>query len=45
MNYLCAGYKKFFNYIDPHMKTMARLLQNNEAPARIMEILAASPQR
>jgi uncharacterized protein len=41
LNYLCAGYKKFFNHIDPHMKTMARLLQNDEAPARIMEILAA----
>jgi uncharacterized protein len=39
LNYLCAGYKKFFNHIDPHMKTMARLLQNDEAPARIMELL------
>ena len=46
LNYLCAGYKMFFNHIDPHMKTMARLLQNDEAPARIMEILAAqSPRR
>jgi uncharacterized protein len=41
LNYLCAGYKKFFTHIDPHMKTMARLLQNDEAPARIMELLAA----
>jgi serine-type anaerobic sulfatase-maturating enzyme len=40
LNYLCAAYKKFFNHIDPHMKTMARLLQNDEAPARIMEMLA-----
>jgi uncharacterized protein len=39
LNYLCAAYKKFFNHIDPHMKTMARLLQNEEAPARIMESL------
>jgi uncharacterized protein len=45
LNYLCAGYKKFFNYIDPHVKTMARLLQNEQAPAHIMEILAASPPR
>ena len=45
LNYLCAGYKKFFNHIDPHMKMMARLLQNDEAPARIMEILAANPPR
>ena len=42
LNYLCAAYKKFFTHIDPHMKTMARLLQNDEAPARIMEILAAT---
>jgi uncharacterized protein len=40
LNYLCAAYKKFFNHIDPHMKMMARLLQNDEAPARIMETLA-----
>jgi uncharacterized protein len=40
LNYLCAAYKKFFNHIDPHMKTMARLLERDEAPARIMEILA-----
>ncbi|HEY3762282.1 MAG TPA: anaerobic sulfatase maturase [Verrucomicrobiae bacterium] len=39
LNYLCAGYKKFFNHIDPHMKTMATLLRNDEAPARIMEML------
>lgn len=40
LNYLCAAYKKFFNHIDPHMKTMAALLRMDEAPARIMEILA-----
>jgi uncharacterized protein len=43
LNYLCAAYKKFFNHIDPHLKTMAQLLQNDEAPARIMEILAKKP--
>jgi len=40
LNYLCPAYKKFFNHIDPHMKTMGRLLENDEAPARIMEMLA-----
>jgi uncharacterized protein len=45
LNFLCAAYKKFFKHIDPHMKTMARLLQNHEAPAHIMKILAASPSR
>jgi uncharacterized protein len=38
LNYLCPAYKKFFNHINPQMKTMARLLQNGEAPARIMEL-------
>jgi uncharacterized protein len=40
LNYLCPGYKKFFNHIDPHMKTMARLLQAQRAPAEIMTLLA-----
>ncbi|HEX9048748.1 MAG TPA: anaerobic sulfatase maturase [Verrucomicrobiae bacterium] len=37
LNYLCAGYKKFFRHIDPYMKRMAWLLQNNRAPAEIMQ--------
>jgi uncharacterized protein len=41
LNYLCAGYKRFFTHIDPHMKTMAWLLENNQAPAQIMELLAS----
>jgi len=41
LNYLCPAYKKFFNHIDPHMKTMARLLQQQRAPAEIMTLLAA----
>jgi uncharacterized protein len=42
LNYLCPAYKKFFNHIDPAMRMMARLLQTNQAPARIMEIKVAS---
>ena len=38
LNYLCAGYKKFFKHIDKPMKTMGWLLQNQQAPARIMEM-------
>lgn len=37
LNYLCAGYKKFFNHIDPHMRTMVRLLHEGRAPAEIMD--------
>ena len=44
LNYLCAAYKLFFTHIDPHMKTMARLLEADEAPARIMELLAAGAE-
>jgi uncharacterized protein len=42
LNYLCPAYKNFFNHIDPAMRTMARLLETNQAPARIMEMPAAS---
>ena len=39
LNYLCPAYKKFFNHIDPHMKTMAELLRADRAPAEIMQML------
>lgn len=42
LNYLCPAYKKFFKYIDSHMRTMAELLRDDQAPAQIMEILRAS---
>jgi uncharacterized protein len=41
LNYLCAGYKKFFTHIDSPMQTMAALLANRQPPARIMSL----PQR
>ncbi len=40
LNYLCAGYKKFFEYARPYMGVMAHLYQNGRPPAEIMEILA-----
>lgn len=36
LNYLCTGYKAFFSHIDPSMKEMVKLLQNQRAPAEIM---------
>jgi uncharacterized protein len=36
LNYLCAGYKLFFQHIDPYMRTMATLLARGRAPADIM---------
>jgi uncharacterized protein len=40
LNYLCAGYKAFFNHIDRPMRIMADLLRRNRAPAEIVQILA-----
>lgn len=39
LNYLCAGYRRFFTHIEPYMRTMARLLHKGQPPALIMEIL------
>jgi uncharacterized protein len=36
LNYLCAGYKKFFTHVDSPMRTMAALLAMGRAPAEIM---------
>lgn len=37
LNYLCAGYKKFFTYIDPYMKFMTNELKQERAPANVMK--------
>lgn len=38
LNYLCAGYKAFFNHVDKPMKLMATLLKMQRPPADIMSI-------
>ncbi|MGC4111468.1 MAG: anaerobic sulfatase maturase [Nocardioides sp.] len=38
LNYLCAGYKKFFTHVTPAMNTMAALLGNGRPPAEIMRL-------
>lgn len=43
LNYLCAGYKHFFNYIDPYMQTMARLLRQGKPAADVMDIFSTRP--
>lgn len=43
LNYLCAGYKYFFNHIDPHMRFMAAELRAGRPPANIMRLLGNSP--
>ena len=45
LNYLCAGYKSFFNHIDRPMKMMAALLQQRRAPAEIMTFMALEDEK
>jgi uncharacterized protein len=41
LNYLCAGYKHFFHYIDPYMQFMAAELRAGRPPANIMRIMGS----
>lgn len=36
LNYLCAGYMKFFRHIDPSMRFMAEQLRRRQSPALVM---------
>jgi uncharacterized protein len=40
LNYLCAGYKKFFQHVEKPMRMMAGLLEAKRAPAEIMRMYA-----
>ncbi len=44
LNYLCAGYKLFFNHVDRPMKTMVDLLQQNRYADEIMGMYAAEDE-
>jgi uncharacterized protein len=37
LQYLCAGYKKFFLHIRKYLRAMATLLENGLPPSRVME--------
>jgi uncharacterized protein len=45
LNYLCRGYKAFFNHVDQPMRIMVALLRQNRTPAEIVQILAAEEAR
>jgi uncharacterized protein len=45
LNYLCPGYKQFFNHIDPYMKLMAQLLNARRPAADIMGMIAIQEQQ
>lgn len=40
LNYLCAGYKRFFTHIDGPMQVMARLWKERRSPALIMDLMS-----
>jgi uncharacterized protein len=40
LNYLCEGYRDFFNYIGPAMTFMAGELQAERSPANVMYLIA-----
>jgi uncharacterized protein len=40
LNYLCAGYKRFFNHIEPYMVAMRQLLQTGRPASAIMDLIA-----
>jgi uncharacterized protein len=40
LNYLCVGYKAFFQRIDEPMKIMAMLMRNGREASEVMQILA-----
>jgi len=45
LNYLCAGYKIFFNHINKPMQTMSQLLHKTRAPAEIMQMYAQQDRK
>lgn len=44
LNYLCAGYKRFFNHVEPYMKVMGQFIRQGQPAARIMEMIAEHEQ-
>ena len=38
LNYLCAGYKRFFRHVDPYMRFMAAMLRRRQSPAHVMSL-------
>lgn len=39
LNYLCAGYLRFFRHIDPYMRLMAAMIQRRQSPANVMAMV------
>ena len=41
LNYLCGGYRPFFNHVAPYMRAMVALLQQGRPPALVMDLIRA----
>jgi uncharacterized protein len=39
LNYLCAGYKRFFHHVDPYLRVMADLVRRGRPAAEIMPLV------
>lgn len=39
LNYLCAGYKKYFRHIHPYMKVMRQLIENGLPASRVKDAI------
>lgn len=39
LNYLCVGYKKYFEHIHPYMKVICKLIENNLPAAKVMDVI------
>jgi uncharacterized protein len=37
LNYLCEGYRNFFNHVEPYMEYMAKELRNMRPPSNVMQ--------
>lgn len=44
LNYLCEGYKRFFEHVDLPMKFMAEQLRHRRSPARVMKYMKKRDQ-
>ena len=39
LNYLCEGYRRFFNHVAPYMDYMAQQLSQQQSPANVMDAI------
>jgi uncharacterized protein len=44
LNYLCAGYKHFFNHVEPYMKVMMQFIRSGEPATNVMRLIAEHEQ-